>query len=390
MGTLFVVRVMDSTAPRLQTKSIGIIGAGIAGLSCAKTLEQAGYHVEIFDKGRNLSGRMATRRNNLSEFDHGAQYFTVKNPDFRQEVDRWIGADVAKLWSPKMAVLDNLKEKEISAKTNQFSSWINTGIGKLKSLKTSIFSTSNTGTSVERFVGVPKMTTPATFISRGLSVKKETTIESIFIRPQSYPRWSLKSKEIGLIEGNFNIIIAAIPAPQAAELFKEISPKLTEISQSVKMTGSWAVMLNFEEKVNLNFDSAFINGGPLRWIARNNSKPERGVTEAWVLHATSEWSESRLDISREEATELLINEFVALGGSLPKQSQAHLWRYAEAAQPLHTTFAWDAENNLGICSDWLNSGRVEGAWLSGKRLAEFIIQSLKDNDPLKNYWGHGN
>ncbi|MGI9269943.1 MAG: NAD(P)/FAD-dependent oxidoreductase [Porticoccus sp.] len=385
-----MVRVMDSTAPRLQKKSIGIIGAGIAGLSCAKTLEQAGYHVEIFDKGRNLSGRMATRRNNLSEFDHGAQYFTVKNPDFRQEVDRWIGADVAKLWSPKMAVLDNLKEKEIPAKANQFSSWVNTGIGKLKSLKTSIFSTDNTDTSVERFVGVPKMTTPATFISRGLSVKKETTIDSIFIRPQSYPRWSLKSKEIGLIEGNFNIIIAAMPAPQAAELFKEISPKLTEISQSVKMTGSWAVMLNFEEKVNLDFDSAFINGGPLRWIARNNSKPERGVTEAWVLHATSEWSESRLDISREEATELLINEFVALGGSLPKQSQAHLWRYAEAAQPLHTTFAWDAENNLGICSDWLNSGRVEGAWLSGKRLAEFIIQSLKDNDPLKNYWGHGN
>ena len=390
MGTLFVVRVMDSTAPRLQTKSIGIIGAGIAGLSCAKTLEQAGYHVEIFDKGRNLSGRMATRRNNLSEFDHGAQYFTVKNPDFRQEVDRWIGADVAKLWSPKIAVLDNLKEKEIPAKANQFSSWVNTGIGKLKSLKTSIFSTDNTDTSVERFVGVPKMTTPATFISRGLSVKKETTIDSIFIRPQSYPRWSLKSREIGLIEGNFNIIIAAMPAPQAAELFKEISPKLTEISQSVKMTGSWAVMLNFEEKVNLNFDSAFINGGPLRWITRNNSKPERGVTEAWVLHATSEWSESHLDISREEATELLINEFVALGGSLPKQSQAHLWRYAEAAQPLHTTFAWDAENNLGICSDWLNSGRVEGAWLSGKRLAEFIIQSLKDNDPLKNYWGHGN
>ena len=116
MGALFVVRVMDSTAPRLQTKSIGIIGAGISGLSCAKTLEQAGYHVEVFDKGRNLSGRMATRRNDLSEFDHGAQYFTVKNPDFKQEVDRWVGADVAKIWSPKIAVLDNLKENEISAK----------------------------------------------------------------------------------------------------------------------------------------------------------------------------------------------------------------------------------------------------------------------------------
>lgn len=385
-----MVRVMDSTAPRLQTKSIGIIGAGISGLSCAKALEQAGYDVELFDKGRNLSGRMATRRNDLSEFDHGAQYFTAKDPAFIQEVDRWIGADVAQIWSPKIAVLNNLKENEIPAKTNQFNSWVATGIEKLKSLKTSIFSANNTASSVERFIGVPKMTTPATFISRGLSIRKETTIDSVFVKPQSYPRWSLKSKEIGLIQGNFNIIIAAIPAPQAAELFKEISPKLTEISQSVKMTGSWAVMLNFEEKVDLKFDAAFINGGPLRWIARNNSKPERGATEAWVLHATSKWSQLHLNISREEATELLVKEFVALGGPLPTHSQAHLWRYAEAIQPLDTSFAWDAENNLGICSDWVNGGRVEGAWLSGKRLAEFIIRSLKNNDPLKNYWGHGN
>jgi predicted NAD/FAD-dependent oxidoreductase len=292
--------------------------------------------------------------------------------------------------SPKIAVLNNLKENEIPAKTNQFNSWVATGIEKLKSLKTSIFSANNTASSVERFIGVPKMTTPATFISRGLSIKKETTIDSVFVKPQSYPRWSLKSKEIGLIQGNFNIIIAAIPAPQAAELFKEISPKLTEISQSVRMTGSWAVMLNFEEKVDLKFDAAFINGGPLRWIARNNSKPERGATEAWVLHATPKWSELHLNISREEATELLVKEFVALGGPLPTHSQAHLWRYAEAIQPLDTSFAWDAENNLGICSDWVNGGRVEGAWLSGKRLAEFIIRSLKNNDPLKNYWGHGN
>ncbi len=385
-----MVRVMDSTAPRLQTKSIGIIGAGISGLSCAKVLEQAGYHVEVFDKGRNLSGRMATRRNDLSEFDHGAQYFTAKSPAFIKEVDRWIGADVAKIWSPKIAVLNNLKEKKTPTKINQFNNWITKGKEKLKSLKISFFSAKNSSGSVKRFVGVPKMTTPATFISRGLSIRKKTTINSVFIRPQSYPRWSLESKESGLIEGNFNIVIAAIPAPQAADLFKEISPKLTEISQNVKMSGSWAVMVNFEEKTNLKFDAAFINGGPLKWIARNNSKPERGATEAWVLHATPEWSESHLDISKEEAIELLVNEFVALGGSLPTQSQAHLWRYAEASQPLDVNFAWDAKNNLGICSDWVNGGRVEGAWLSGKRLAEFIIKSLKDNDPLSNYWGHGN
>jgi len=39
-----------------------------------------------------------------------------------------------------------------------------------------------------------------------------------------------------------------------------------------------------------------------------------------------------------------------------------------------------------MCADWLNQGKVEGAWLSGRRLAENIIQSLSDRDPLKNYY----
>jgi len=95
---------MDSTAPRLQTKSIGIMGPSISGLDGEKALEQARYDVEVFDKGRNLYGRMATRRNDLSEFDHSAQYVTAKDPAFIQEVDRWIGTDVAQVWSPKIAV----------------------------------------------------------------------------------------------------------------------------------------------------------------------------------------------------------------------------------------------------------------------------------------------
>jgi renalase len=373
-----VVRVMDSTSPRLKTKTVGIIGAGIAGLSCGKTLAQAGYTVEIFDKGRNLSGRMATRRNDFSEFDHGAQYFTVTDPDFKKEVDRWTGAGVAQLWSPKISVFGGPKSIENTSRTRRFANWIGANIVQFRSIK-------NTA-NVERFVGVPKMTTPAAFIARGLSVNLNTTIESVFIKPQSYPRWSLKSKENGVIKGSFNIVIAAVPAPQAVELFKEVSPILTTIAQDVKMSGSWAVMLNFDEKIDLKFDAAFINKGPLRWIAKNSSKPERGNYETWVLHATSEWSESHLDASAETVAKLLIKEFLDLGGSLPDQYQAHLWRYAEATPPLDTIFAWDKENNLGICADWLNQGKVEGAWLSGRKLAESIIQSLSDRDPLRNYY----
>ncbi|MDP3490273.1 MAG: FAD-dependent oxidoreductase, partial [Phenylobacterium sp.] len=41
---------------------IAIIGAGMAGLSCAEALSDAGHAVQVLDKGRGPGGRMSTRR----------------------------------------------------------------------------------------------------------------------------------------------------------------------------------------------------------------------------------------------------------------------------------------------------------------------------------------
>lgn len=45
-----------------KTLPIAVIGAGLAGLSCAQALLQAGHAVHVFDKSRGPSGRMSTRR----------------------------------------------------------------------------------------------------------------------------------------------------------------------------------------------------------------------------------------------------------------------------------------------------------------------------------------
>ena len=62
-------------------QTIAVIGAGLAGLSCAQALLQAGHTVHVFDKSRGPSGRMSTRRaeddNGPWQCDHGAQYFTA-------------------------------------------------------------------------------------------------------------------------------------------------------------------------------------------------------------------------------------------------------------------------------------------------------------------------
>ena len=63
-------------------KTIAIVGAGLAGLSCAARLKELGHHVELFEKSRGPAGRMSTKRGEDWAADHGAQYFTARDPLF--------------------------------------------------------------------------------------------------------------------------------------------------------------------------------------------------------------------------------------------------------------------------------------------------------------------
>jgi renalase len=72
---------------KLAPRTIAVVGAGLAGLSCAQALLQAGHTVHVFDKARGPSGRMSTRRADDEhgpwQCDHGAQYFTARDHAFK-------------------------------------------------------------------------------------------------------------------------------------------------------------------------------------------------------------------------------------------------------------------------------------------------------------------
>ncbi|MEL0004062.1 MAG: FAD-dependent oxidoreductase [Rhodospirillales bacterium] len=62
----------------MPSSTIVIIGAGITGLSCARTLANHGQASLILEKGRGVGGRVSTRRaQNGMTFDHGAQYISA-------------------------------------------------------------------------------------------------------------------------------------------------------------------------------------------------------------------------------------------------------------------------------------------------------------------------
>ncbi|MDP2134534.1 MAG: FAD-dependent oxidoreductase [Sulfuritalea sp.] len=328
---------------------LAVIGAGLAGLSCATALQRAGLEVRVFEKSRGVAGRMSTRRGDGWQCDHGAQYFTARHAEFRTEVARWQQAGVAALWNPRLQVLngDSLRDRELQQ-------------------------AAITG-SLERFVGIPRMTAPARFLADALAVDVETTI----IRLQHHgDGWQLCSAEGGWLAPRFDAVLLAVPAPQVVPLLQDAAPEFAALAASAGMRGAWALMLRFAAPLDLPFDAAFVNSGPLRWIARDSHKPGRGAPETWLLHASAEWSEAHIEDTADAVAAELLEAFRQLGGAAPQVWSVHRWRYADTEPALDIACAWDAQPAVGLCGDWLHGGRVEGAWLSGRELARRVLVSI--------------
>ncbi len=320
--------------------SVAIVGAGIAGLSCANVLQQAGVSTVVFDKSRGPGGRMCTRRGERWQCDHGAQYFTAIDPAFRTEVARWQAAGVAAPWAVQPAVIG---EQEAP----------------------------HPDLALQRFVGVPRMTAPARLLAEGLEMKLQTTVTQLI---HEDGRWQLETQEHGRMEKSFDALILAVPAPQAVPLLKPVAGELAGLASQANMRASWAMMLRYASPLALPFEAAFINHGPLRWVARDSSKPGRPGGETWLIHATAAWSETHIEATPETVATHLLAAFTELGAPLPDSWTAHRWRYADADPAFIHAPLWHEELQLGVCGDWLNGGKVEGAWLSGLALGQRVAE----------------
>ena len=326
-------------------KKVAVIGAGIAGHSCAIQLQKFGFEVELFEKSRGPSGRMSTRQGKDWVADHGAQYFTARDPILIAELNTWIDAGIVSLWNPKIGVYEAGQWTESSS-------------------------------AEKRYIANPGMNALGKFLAKDLRLHFNQTIDQLTPNKNG---WQLSSKESGLINTFFDFLVIAIPAPQAAQLTKSLSKEIQSIYQSVNMNGCWTVMANLNQKSSLPFDAAFINGEIISWICRNQSKPHRSGNgsgnETWTIHASPSWSQENIELDASAASTTLLDCAKKLGlDCTHAEISTHRWRYASGSANPSPEYIFMPMENLGLCGDWLNGGRVEGAWLSGYKLADQIEQ----------------
>jgi predicted NAD/FAD-dependent oxidoreductase len=324
---------------------VAVVGAGIAGLACARTLVEKGLQVRVFEREACPGGRIATRRVDMVCFDHGVQYFSTLDARFEPVVRQWEAAGIVAPWTGRTVCLDGHRPGE--------------------QLQPS-----------ERFVGVPTMEAVAIHLSRGLDIRLSTGVKSV---RRAAGRWQLEGEcGDGLDDRGFYALVLATPSDLALQLLKGQS-ELDQRIASVSWDPCWAVMLGLARPSGIDFDAAFVSDDPiLGWIARESSKPMRVArgrsVESWILHARPDWSRSYLEISDAEASRWLQRAFAArLGRPLAQCTvAAHRWRRALPVNPLRDTFLFDADRAIGLAGDWCGGPRVEGAFLSGVSLARAI------------------
>jgi predicted NAD/FAD-dependent oxidoreductase len=331
-----------SSAPRAL-----VVGAGLAGLTCARELIAAGWEVTLVDKGRGAGGRSSTRRAGALRFDHGAQVITPRDPRFAAEVAAWEQAGWVETWR---GLRVRLRGGEVVERLPDCA----------------------------RAVGVPGMSRPIRELAAARGARFGVRVEALAGAPG---RWLARCSD-GAELGPFEHVAVATPAPQAAPLLEPVAPRLAEAARGVAFEPCWAGLVAFPERPAVPWESAQVEGSPLVWVAHDGSKPGRPDEgpSCWVLHAGPAWSQDHLELDADAVAAALLAAFAELVGAplpAPVHLAAHRWLYASPVEALGEDCLHDAALGVGLCGDGCLAPRLEGAYLSGLALGEQMLAAVK-------------
>ncbi len=350
--------ITTQTAHQASQKHFAIIGAGIAGIACARTLVQAGHRVTVFEKSHSVGGRMSTCNTPFGSFDHGSQYFTVRDARFAKALETAPG--LCKPWSASTVRVLDAHGRVTAA-----------GLPP----KEAHFVAAPDMSALVRHWAQPLLTN--THIELATQV---TQIERDVLNTQ---HWQLRTAGDGdsqHVYSGFDAVLLAIPSEQAHALLQNSkqAADLVKAIRKVSVAPCWTLMVAFPQAVQPTmsyigpqWNAARSSHHRIAWLARESSKPGRSSIERWTVQASPAWSAEHLEDADSRVQAKLLKAFAEVTGirATPSFAEVHRWRYAQTTLALGKSHLWDAKTGIGVCGDWCLGHRAEDGFISGLELA---------------------
>jgi len=310
---------------------IGVIGAGISGLVCARTLAQGGHHVTVWEKSRSLGGRCATRKFGEHVVDHGVQYFTLRDLAIRAEVKKLCGDRLKPLPNPiLLAGQDGQIYRE----------------------------------GEERFYVGDGNNRLGAILAEGVLVRKEAEVQRI---EKAGKKWKVLGEE-------FDAVVSSCPWPQTAAL---LGKKIAATGYDACLTVLLEYMVPREDSTGGSAYARLDASGkdPLAWTACENVKTGRiaAGSTVYVIQASPDYSRDHLEQSPEywaSDLQVLLEKLWHLDPEKRGSVFAHRWRYArrqDGQEPPR-----DLPAGIYLCGDSVCESRLESVWKSGLETARRI------------------
>lgn len=296
-----------------------VVGAGIAGLSCARALTDGGARVRVFERGRVVGGRLASKRFDGRYADIGAAYLVADDPDFTARVTAWESRGLARPWTDTFRVYPGGQDTTGPVR------WA--APGGLRSLVADL--------------------------ADGLDVRLEAPVDAV--------------------PDDADAVVLAMPGPQALRL----SPPPAIVAAAAAQT--WqpviAAVLTYPSRGWGDLRGAFVNDHPTLATVFDDGDRRGDGAPVLVAHSTAALAAEHLE--RPEAVGPILAGAVGelLGLTDEPEVRVHRWTYA---QPLATDAAYAVDGRVWLCGDAFGRPRVQTAWLSGRAVARALLGAQPD------------
>lgn len=318
-----------------------VVGAGIAGVTCARELADRGADVRVLERARGVGGRLAVHRHDGRPADIGAAYFTVSDPDFEQQVSRWSAAGLARPWTDTLAVFDGDRPAAPAAGPMRWAA-----PGGLRSLVEDLAAglTVETGRTVERVGPGPRVTSaPSGGMGNGSRVDEA------------------------------DAVVVAMPDPQAGRILDPSSP-----AAAVVAGREWrpvlALTAGYPRRTWPDLPAAFVNDHPTLALVADDGARRGDGAPVMVAHSTADVARAHDADPSAAAPEMTAAVAHLLGiRDAPEWTHVHRWRFAAPAASREDAFHL-GDDGIAVAGDGWGRSRVEAAHLSGLRLARALTE----------------